>query len=82
MIGLTASINPDEMAKTAAAMRRRLVPLLIGSYEFDDCRFDYAGASFGITSVDPAATSLQAALKAADQLMYADKEVRRGLRRV
>ena len=82
VIGLTASVHPDEMAKTAAAMRRRLVPLLIGSYEFDDCRFDYAGASFGITSVDPAATSLQAALKAADQLMYADKEVRRGLRRV
>jgi diguanylate cyclase (GGDEF)-like protein len=80
VIGLTASVHPGEMAQTVSAMRRRLAPLLIGSYEFDECRFDYSGASIGITSVDPSATSLQAALKAADQLMYADKEVRRGLR--
>ncbi|MFG0396395.1 GGDEF domain-containing protein [Pseudomonas sp. zbq_4] len=80
VIGLTASVHPGEMAQTVSAMRRRLAPLLIGSYEFDECRFNYSGASIGITSVDPSATSLQAALKAADQLMYADKEVRRGLR--
>lgn len=78
LIGLTASTRPDEMERAAAEMRRRLVPLLIGSYAFDEYSFDYPGASFGITSVDPSATSLQAALKAADQLMYADKEARRG----
>ncbi len=81
VIGLTASTRPDEMEGAAAAMRRRLVPLLIGTYIFDECRFDYPGASFGITSVDPSATSLQAALKVADQLMYADKEARRGQRK-
>ena len=78
LIGLTASTHPDEMERAAAEMRRRLVPLLIGSYAFDEYRFDYPGASFGITSVDPSAISLQAALKAADQLMYTDKEARRG----
>lgn len=82
VIGLTASTHPDDMAQAAAAMRLRLVPLLIGSYVFDECSFDYPGASFGITSVDPSTTSLQAALRAADQLMYVDKQARREQRQV
>lgn len=80
VVGLSASTDPHEMQAAAAAMRQRLVPLLVGSYVFDECRFDYPGASFGVTSVDPAATSLDAALKVADQLMYADKQLRRAQR--
>lgn len=82
VIGMTASTHPDDMQDATAAMRRRLVPLLIDTFIFDECRFDYPGASFGITSVDPSTTSLQAALMVADQLMYADKEARRGQRKL
>lgn len=59
------------------AARTRLAPLLIGNYIFDDCRFDYTGASLGIVAVDPAASSVEMALKEADRLMYADKQARR-----
>ncbi|WP_255032068.1 sensor domain-containing diguanylate cyclase [Bordetella genomosp. 1] len=60
-------------------MRQRLAPLLVGTYSFADCRFDYAGASLGIVSADPTTTSLDAALKEADRLMYADKQARRAI---
>jgi len=58
-------------------MRERLAPLLVGAYRFADCSFDYPGASLGVVSVDPAASSVQAVLKDADRLMYADKQARR-----
>ncbi|HBO2781301.1 TPA: diguanylate cyclase [Pseudomonas aeruginosa] len=80
VIGLTESTSPSDMEAATAAMRRRLVPLLMGNYVFDECSFEYPGASFGIASVDPSVMSLQAALKIADQLMYADKAARRGQR--
>ena len=66
--------------EAAAAMRRQLAPLLIGTYVFAGCSFDYPGASFGVATVDPSASSLQAALQEADRLMYADKQARRALR--
>lgn len=80
VIGLTESTSPSDMEAATASMRRRLVPLLMGNYVFDECSFEYPGASFGIASVDPSVMSLQAALKIADQLMYADKAARRGQR--
>jgi len=80
VIGLAAPPAAQDPDATIKAMRNRLAPLLIGRYSFDECCFDYAGASFGIVSVDPAASSPQMALKAADERMYADKQARRAQR--
>lgn len=77
VIGLTAPSRPDDPDGAVGAMRGRLAPSLIGTYAFAECSFEYPGASFGIVSVDPSVASLQAALKEADQLMYADKQARR-----
>jgi diguanylate cyclase (GGDEF)-like protein len=77
VIGLAAPPALDNPAGAVDMMRSRLAPLLIGTYTFAECSFDYPGASFGIASVDPAVSSPQAALKLADQLMYADKQTRR-----
>lgn len=77
VIGLVDPPQPDDPDGPVETMRRRLAPLLTGTYTFAECSFDYPGASFGIASVDPSASSLQAVLKVADQLMYADKQARR-----
>ena len=77
VIGLAPHSGPNAPDGAADAMRRRLVPLLIGPYTFPECSFDYRGASLGVVSADPSATSRQAALQKADQLMYADKQARR-----
>lgn len=77
VIGLASPPSPGHADAEAHAMRRRLAPLLTGTYRFAECRFDYPGASFGIVSLDPSVSSPQTALKAADRLMYADKNARR-----
>jgi len=77
VIGLVAPSRPDDPQRVVDEMRSRLALPLIGTYALAECRFDYRGASFGIVSVDPAVSSLQAALKEADKLMYADKQARR-----
>ena len=77
VIGLVDPPQPGDPDGPVEAMRQRLAPLLTGTYTFTECSFDYPGASFGIASVDPSVSSLQAVLKVADQLMYADKQARR-----
>lgn len=77
VIGLIAPPDPMDQDKALEAMHSRLAPLLIGTYRFAECSFDYPGASFGIVSADPSASSPQAVLKEADQCMYADKQARR-----
>lgn len=77
VIGLIAPPDPMDQDKALETVRSRLAPLLIGSYKFAECSFDYPGASFGIVSADPSASSAQAVLKEADQCMYADKQARR-----
>ncbi len=77
VIGLADAPGADNPDEAAHAMRSRLAPLLIGTYNFGAHRFDYSGASFGIACVNPSASSPQAGLKDADQLMYADKQIRR-----
>lgn len=77
VIGLVAPYMSGDPQGVVNEMRNRLAQPLIGTYTSADCSFDYRGASFGIVSVDPAVSSLQAALKEADQLMYADKQARR-----
>lgn len=78
VVGLGARPGPDAPeGEIVEAMRARLAPLLSGAYTLDGCRFHYAGASFGIVSADPAASTLPAVLKQADLLMYADKQARR-----
>ncbi|ENO89867.1 GGDEF domain-containing protein [Thauera linaloolentis] len=77
VIGLVAEPQADDPDAAVDAMRDRLAPLLTGTYAFDECSFDYLGASFGIVTLDPSVTSPQTALKDADRLMYADKQARR-----
>lgn len=76
VVGLGARSGPTTDA-AVETMRTRLAPLLSGIYTLDDCSFHYPGASFGIVNADPSASVLQAVLKEADQLMYADKQARR-----
>ncbi|KAG0752917.1 hypothetical protein G6F22_021670 [Rhizopus arrhizus] len=77
VVGLVTQSASDDPQRVVDEMRSRLALPLIGTYTSDECSFDYRGASFGIVSVDPAVSSLQAALKEADRLMYADKQARR-----
>nr|WP_255469115.1 sensor domain-containing diguanylate cyclase [Achromobacter sp. UMC46] len=77
VVGLVAPFRSDDPRGAVDEMRNRLAQPLIGTYTSAEYSFDYRGASFGIVSVDPAVSSLHAALKEADQLMYADKQVRR-----
>lgn len=79
VVGLVASSSANDPDEIVEAMRKRLAPLLSGTYTFDECSFHYQGASFGIVSADPAASSLETVLKDADQLMYADKQARRAM---
>jgi len=76
VVGLGARPGSDT-DNIVESMRTRLAPLLSGTYTFEGCGFHYAGASFGIVSADPSVSVLQAVLKEADQLMYADKQARR-----
>ncbi|WP_200843443.1 sensor domain-containing diguanylate cyclase [Pantoea sp. 18069] len=81
VIGLATPPGAEGRDDAVEAMRSRLAPLLAGTYAFAECSFDYPGASFGIVSVDPCASSPQTVLKTADQRMYADKQARRAPRR-
>lgn len=74
VVGLTA---PDETNGTAAAaMRRRLAPLLQGRFALKQYVFDYPGASFGVVVADPHASTPEDALREADAVMYAEKKAR------
>lgn len=77
VIGLTTPPKPDDREGAVLAMRSRLEPLLIGTYTFAECSFDYPGASLGIVNVDPSIDSRETALKEADRRMYVDKKRRR-----
>lgn len=77
VIGLASAPEAGEPDGAVDAMRRRLAPLLRGTYRFSRCQFDYPGASLGVISVDPSVCSVHDVLRAADQLMYADKQARR-----
>lgn len=76
VIGMGPSIEED--GKHAAKMlHERLSPLMQGRFQFRNCVFDYPGASCGVVSVDPAATSPDEALRLADTAMYAQKRARK-----
>lgn len=77
VVGMGSPAGEREGVAAAAAMRARLTPLLRGRYELKACSFDYAGASVGIVHADPAHTTPDQALRAADVAMYADKAARR-----
>lgn len=75
-------IHPTQPSCDAAmdAIRDRLMPRLMGNFAFAGGSFDYAGASFGLVAVDPAASSPEATLRTADQRMYAEKRAKRTLK--
>ena len=76
-LGLAQRPVADEPDRAAEMMRNRLAPLLVDSYAFAGHVFEYSGASFGIVCADPAVSSPHSVLLLADQLMYADKQLRR-----
>lgn len=77
MIGRVPPPNAGNQDANIIALRNRLMPSLIGFYNFENCRFYYSGASIGIACVDPSVSTVKTALREADQLMYADKKRRR-----
>lgn len=75
MVGLAGGEGADAEA-TAEAMRKRLTPLVQGRFTFDQCAFDYPGASIGVFAANPEIVTPAEALRAADMLMYAVKKER------
>lgn len=63
----------------AESLRDRLAPLIQGRYSLSGCSFDYPGASLGVVSADPASTTPDDALRAADAAMYVQKKIRRSV---
>lgn len=73
VIGLTAPSDGDN----DEAPRRRLAPLVQGSYDLGEVVIDYPGASFGVVHADPHQSNPDEALRAADARMYENKRSRR-----
>ena len=63
----------------AESLRDRLAPLIQGRYSLSGYSFDYPGASLGVVSADPASTTPDDALRAADAAMYVQKKIRRSV---
>ncbi|NUB22025.1 diguanylate cyclase, partial [Azospirillum formosense] len=76
-MGATPGAEGD---KAADALRDRVAPLIRGGYRLKGCAFDYPGASVGVVSADPGATTPDDALRAADAAMYVQKKIRRAVR--
>lgn len=77
---IVATTGPyiHENAKEAAqTFKARLTPLLIGDYALEGCHIDYAGASIGAIAINPALSTPDEALRAADTVMYEEKKQRR-----
>lgn len=77
VIGQIAPPSTDGLEGSVDAIRNRLAPLLIGTYHFESCNFEYSGASLGVACVDPSVSSLKSALREADRLMYDNKKLRK-----
>ncbi len=75
-MGVTPGAAGDAAAES---LRDRLAPLIQGRYSLSGCSFDYPGASIGVVSADPASTTPDDALRAADAAMYVQKKIRRAV---
>ena len=76
-MGVTPGAAGDAAAES---LRDRLAPLIQGRYSLSGCSFDYPGASIGVVSADPASTTPDDALRAADAAMYVQKKIRRAVK--
>ncbi|MCU5774076.1 sensor domain-containing diguanylate cyclase [Erwiniaceae bacterium BAC15a-03b] len=77
---IVAGVGPEGEAAAidaAQTFRSRLAALLIGQYHPGNCLIDYAGASIGVIAVNPAASTPDLAVRAADAAMYEDKKQRK-----
>jgi diguanylate cyclase len=69
-----------EAADAVDALHARLVECTTGRFELSVGPVDYEGASVGVVVVDPLTSTAEAALRQADEAMYAVKRSRRTLR--
>lgn len=76
VIGLGPTIGEDSDL-VVKLMQDRLQSPSQGRFEFENCSFDYSGASCGVVSVDPASVAPEDALHMADAVMYAQKRSRK-----
>ncbi|SDT30353.1 GGDEF domain-containing protein [Microterricola viridarii] len=75
-----ASGDAQAAADAAEALRTRLADCTTARIELGIGPVDFAGASVGVVVVDPLSTTAEAALRQADEAMYALKRSRRAQR--
>jgi len=71
----TTVTSQDDTA--AATLKQRISAILSGSYQLSVAKIEYAGASIGLVSVDPALSTPDSAVRDADAAMYQDKDRRK-----
>lgn len=77
LIGLGPE-RPEELPAAREALQQRVLQATVGEYRLDKIRLHYPGASVGVLGVLPGTQDVDAALQAADALMYGVKQARRG----
>ncbi|AIR68294.1 sensor domain-containing diguanylate cyclase [Dickeya fangzhongdai] len=68
-----------ESLTVAQSLKTRLTALLIGCFELNACRIDYAGASIGAIAVNPVTVTPDDAMREADAVMYEEKKRRKSV---
>ncbi|MFT3735399.1 MAG: sensor domain-containing diguanylate cyclase [Rhodocyclaceae bacterium] len=72
--------QPDtNMLNASQVFQERIFQATLGSYELDDVRLNYAGASVGVLAVEPGTLDAVQAIKEADAAMYKVKQVRKAM---
>ena len=74
---IIATVDTSDDKSAPAALKNRIAASLSGLYTLSGTRIDYAGASIGTVSVDPAISTPDSAVRDADAAMYQDKHRRR-----
>ncbi|MGC3987453.1 MAG: sensor domain-containing diguanylate cyclase [Pseudorhodoferax sp.] len=69
--------RPEDLPAARAALQQRVLQATVGEYRLDKLQLHYPGASVGVLGVLPGTQDAEAALQAADALMYEVKQARR-----
>lgn len=70
--------RPEDLPAARDAFQLRVLQATAGEYRLDKLKLHYPGASVGVLGVLPGTLDVEAALQAADALMYEVKQARRG----
>ncbi len=76
-----ASLSREEHSRHAAqVLQQRLLAAMVGGYDLEGVKLNYAGASIGVVVADPAVVNAQQAIHQADSEMYRVKQARKASR--